>query len=500
MATVTYSSVFSVADMDSNVNTSIADVDVENVTVTSTLSACPGMENTTTPGYCPAMGDSFICWPETAVNTTAAVKHYCPIKHTIEIAYRYCPENGNWSTEKSNYNNCLTGNPEQEGIYLDQTVAAWIRDIIFILSSISLVLLVITLFIFMYFRSLHCNRITIHKHLVVSFILRFIHIIISTEPYVTNNPNSYRNFDWLCKTMTVLGQYLSLASMFWMFVEGFYLHHSLVMGVFSTKAPFKLFYYIGWGLPSHFVLGWSLMLYFKLHADCWRGYSQEPSFYIISVPFMILVGVNLIFLVNIIRVLVSKLRANNKVESAKLRKAIKATVILMPLLGLTNLLFFVNPGKGDLEVAYRITNAVLSSSQGIFVSVFYCFMNGEVRRVIKQKWYRFKLQHGLGVSNRRRNSRTTSFFLASTTEDDDEPNDHSAAAEQLRLVRANIELKNELTNNQAAKEQEALSNGTTGYVHTADVFVKKNNNNGDVHFMRLPPSDYYTLTERETVL
>lgn len=36
--------------------------------------------------------------------------------------------------------------------------------------------------------------------------------------------------------------------------------------------------------------------------------------------------------------------------------------------------------------------------------------------MIKQKWYRFKLQHGLGVASRRRNSRTTSFFLTSTTE------------------------------------------------------------------------------------
>jgi len=49
------------------------------------------------------------------------------------------------------------------------------------------------------------------------------------------------------------------------------------------------------------------------------------------------------------------------------RKAIKATVILMPLLGLTNLLFFISPFKeGSIHSAYQLTNAVLRSSQVMF--------------------------------------------------------------------------------------------------------------------------------------
>ena len=54
------------------------------------------------------------------------------------------------------------------------------------------------------------------------------------------------------------------------------------------------------------------------------------------------------------------------------RKAIRATVVLFPLLGITNLLFAVNPGgKGDLENAYMLTNAILQSSQARpFLTVF----------------------------------------------------------------------------------------------------------------------------------
>lgn len=53
--------------------------------------------------------------------------------------------------------------------------------------------------------------------------------------------------------------------------------------------------------------------------------------------------VNLMFLIMIIIVLVTKLRANNAVETVQVRKAIKATFILVPLLGISNLLFVANP-------------------------------------------------------------------------------------------------------------------------------------------------------------
>jgi hypothetical protein len=40
----------------------------------------------------------------------------------------------------------------------------------------------------------------------------------------------------------------------------------------------------------------------------------------------------------------------------------------------------------------------------------------QVRRVIKQKWYRFRIRHGRHPSGRRRSSRTSSFFLPTGTE------------------------------------------------------------------------------------
>ncbi|KAJ8314000.1 hypothetical protein KUTeg_008561, partial [Tegillarca granosa] len=141
-------------------------------------------------------------------------------------------------------------------------------------------------------------------------------IIVMIEPVVTGRDSgSYRSFDWLCKIVLTLSQYPLLAIIFWMFVEGLFLHNRIVVSVFSTESPLKLFVFIGW-----------------------------------------------VFLINIIRVLVTKLKTNNS-EAAQIKKAIKATVILMPLLGLTNLLFLWNPEDGgSLQIAYHVTNAVLYST------------------------------------------------------------------------------------------------------------------------------------------
>lgn len=375
---------------------------------------CPHMLlNNTPPGYCSPLYDLILCWPATRANTTAQLQ--CPYQSDPTLlAYRHCPGNASWENGRSDYHFCI-GSDTTTTDPLDIKLAETLRDIYFILSTISLVLLLITFFIFQYFRSLHCSRISIHKHLVMSFIFRFIVNIIITEPYISRRTTSYRDLDWLCKTVTALSQYTTLANVFWMFVEGFFLHHSLVLGVFSTQAPFKLFYFIGWGLPALFIIVWSVVLHFKHDSYCWSDYSQLHYYYIITIPFILALVVNLVFLVNIIRVLVSKLRANNHIESANIRKAIKATVVLMPLLGITNLLFVMSPGETrSLKVAYHVTNAVLHSSQGIFVAILYCFLNGEVRRVIKQKWYRYRIRHGRHP--RRRSSRTSSFFLPSGTE------------------------------------------------------------------------------------
>ena len=78
------------------------------------------------------------------------------------------------------------------------------------------------------------------------------------------------------------------------------------------------------------------------------------------------------FLINVVRILLSKLREgamtagpfdSQSGEGAHIFKALRAALILFPLLGITNLLFFINPKNGSQQKIYMLFNATMQSSQ-----------------------------------------------------------------------------------------------------------------------------------------
>ena len=51
----------------------------------------------------------------------------------------------------------------------------------------------IDLWLFHWRRMLQCSRITIHKNLIASFIIRSVLFVIYFEPFVTDRQHSYRD-------------------------------------------------------------------------------------------------------------------------------------------------------------------------------------------------------------------------------------------------------------------------------------------------------------------
>lgn len=105
---------------------------------------------------------------------------------------------------------------------------------------------------------------------------------------------------------------------------------------------------------------------------------------------------NLLFLLNIIRVLVVKLRESHTSDVEQVRKAVRAAFVLLPLLGITNLLNMTEAplDRSPLEFAvWSYITHFLTSFQGFFIAMIYCFLNGEVSVVQLSK---MKLFVGLG--------------------------------------------------------------------------------------------------------
>ena len=51
----------------------------------------------------------------------------------------------------------------------------------------------------------------------------------------------------VCKLILILLMYGYVAPVFWMFIEGLYLHSKLATNIFDSPAPFMVYYVIGWG-------------------------------------------------------------------------------------------------------------------------------------------------------------------------------------------------------------------------------------------------------------
>ncbi|XP_025781202.1 corticotropin-releasing factor receptor 1 [Puma concolor] len=151
------------------------------------------------------------------------------------------------------------------------------------------------------------------------------------------------------------------------------------------------------GVPFPIIVAWAIGKLYYDNEKCWFG--KRPGVYtdyIYQGPMILVLLINFIFLFNIVRILMTKLRASTTSETIQYRKAVKATLVLLPLLGITYMLFFVNPGEDEVSrVVFIYFNSFLESFQGFFVSVFYCFLNSEVRSAVRKRWHRWQDKHSI---------------------------------------------------------------------------------------------------------
>lgn len=343
-----------------------------------------------------------LCWPETDNGTLVEIG--CPITpftdHTRTFS-RLCGDDGKW--QHTDLSSCLDF-PDSYYDYPNVTlqqiefyfgVIETSRTVELICYFISWFSLLSALIIFASFRSLKCNRTKIHVHLFVALMARIttdiIHKISQIRKY--NQEGNLRLVDkspFLCGGLFAVNEYFTLCAFAWMFVEGLYLNTLISSSVFG-RHNFIRYYIIAWVLPGPFVLMWVVFMILTAEGRCWPLHTQSLYYLIlIEIPRDFLFILNSIFLLHIIYVLVTKLQNNNSCETQVIRKAVKAFFVLLPLLGISNLLWCLpqpHPGHHSaVIVIFYYGILFVYSSQGFAVAMLFCFLNKEVRVLIKRKW------------------------------------------------------------------------------------------------------------------
>ncbi|XP_030643393.1 parathyroid hormone 2 receptor [Chanos chanos] len=372
-------------------------------------------DNTCPPGW-----DGLICWPQGYPGATTKVS--CP-SYVYDFnhkghAYRKCDVNGSWVFVESlnrtwaNYSECIRYlQPDIQGgkqdfferLYIMYTVG----------YAVSFSSLLVAIFIIGYFRRLHCTRNYIHMHLFVSFMLRAVSIFVKDR--VVHTSVGLQEFDAVlmdnfttvtvapldtsqyigCKVTVLLFIYFLATNYYWILVEGLYLHSLIFMAFLSDSKYLWGFTLIGWGVPALFVAAWAVVRATLADARCWE-LSAGNIKWIYQVPILTAIGLNFILFVNIVRVLATKIRETNagRYDTRKqYRKLAKSTLVLVLVFGVHYIVFVGMPHtfKGLGWEVRMYCELFFNSFQGFFVSIIYCYCNGEVQTEIKKTWTRWHM-------------------------------------------------------------------------------------------------------------
>uniref|UniRef100_A0A4W5MKD5 Calcitonin receptor like receptor n=1 Tax=Hucho hucho TaxID=62062 RepID=A0A4W5MKD5_9TELE len=340
--------------------------------------------------FCNRTWDGWLCWDDSAPGTAMQL---CPVYFQdfdpSEKATKVCNSDGQWFRHPES--NRIWSNYTQCQMYTKDklTFAFSLYYLAIVGHGLSMISLIISLCIFSYFKSLSCQRISLHKNMFLSFIFNSICTVIWLSA-VANNQQLGASNPIGCKILTVLNQYTFGSNYFWMLCEGIYLHTLIIVAVFVGEQQLGWYYVLGWGFPIIPAITHAVARGLFYDDRCWIS-SDTHLLYIIHGPVHAALLVNLFFLLNIVRVLITKLQVTHSAESNAYMKAVRATLILIPLLGAQFILVPWRPEGRKARAIYEFIMNIFAHFQGLLVAIIFCFYNAEVQTCLRRKWAQTKL-------------------------------------------------------------------------------------------------------------
>ncbi|XP_053373032.1 calcitonin gene-related peptide type 1 receptor-like [Mercenaria mercenaria] len=344
--------------------------------------------------YCPQTFDGWDCWDGTPSNQT--VTQSCPTFLSPAEGARSsktCGVNGKWQTDSNTdleytvYDDCSSRDKKQ--VFRVPIIVGMV------LNVAGMVLLIPSITIFLIYRNLRRqHRIKIHLNFFLSILLASVFcliwdVVVRLDRLANEREESFLlKQQSLCKCLHVLHRFARASIFFWMSCEGFFLHRLLV-NAFSPPKHFLGYLIYAWGVPIILCCVYAVIR--KQIADdslCWilplEGEKIALDWILVYTPTIACISINVLFLFNILKLLVRKATKHPN-EPSNFRKILKATFILVPLFGIHQfcLIYRPSPDAGVGYDVYEIVSAIFLNSQGIVVSLLFCYFNKEVQSSVK---------------------------------------------------------------------------------------------------------------------
>ncbi|KAK5869766.1 hypothetical protein PBY51_024460 [Eleginops maclovinus] len=378
-----------------------------------------------------------------------ALKYTLSSSHVVEYSLRVSPvcafwnfsllhnQTSSWSSDGcmvtfagSGVTSCLCNHTTNFAVLMNYLESKWspeeeliLTKLTFIGAGASLCALVVTLMLFTVLDIPKSDRTSIHKNLFIALICAQV-ILLCSGSAIHNKV--------ACTLVAALLHLFFMAAFSWMLVEGLLLWSKVVAINLSEERHMKYYYLIGWGLPVLIVTITLASASGKYSADgyCWLSV-QNGVIWGFAGPVIFIIMVNVLVLTRVVIITISTAKrrsimlamGTSPVEQAyeQIRAAVKAILVLLPILGLTWLCGVLVPFS--IVMAYIFI--LLNSLQGLFIFLIYGVYNTEVRSTVNRIKERRKALNFSNCASSRpsssvTSSRPVSFPLGTTPSQEEE--------------------------------------------------------------------------------
>ncbi|CAG5094213.1 Oidioi.mRNA.OKI2018_I69.XSR.g13353.t1.cds [Oikopleura dioica] len=221
-------------------------------------------------------------------------------------------------------------------------------------------------------------------------------------------------------SLNIIHQYFYLVGSVWFFIEAIFLQYQIAMNVFnpSSTLKMKVLVAVAWGVPIVMLVPWIVLTHRRLaishfenreqffnttlavvnynefiqSAKSWRNVNDFDEIFVISALQLAMLIISFFILLNIVRIIMTKVRVTAGNDFEVFKKSVKATCSLLPLFGLSVIIGLYHKPQSS-ESLFPTFLILLQNLQGVFIATIYCFMNKDVQRMVKSRFTRVVQRH-----------------------------------------------------------------------------------------------------------